>query len=157
MLPLLQNSLINEKAWLTEDEFMDVVSVCQSLPGVVAINMATYVGYKRAGVLGSLVSTIAVILPSFIIIIAIATGLSFASDNRYVQGAMQGFRAAALGMVIVSVIQLSASVFKKWWIVLEAFIALILIVLFKVSTAVVVLIFALLGILANVIKAGRSC
>ena len=57
MLPLLRNTLVEEKKWFDEEEFVDIVSVCQSLPGVVAINMATYVGYKKKGLAGSLIST----------------------------------------------------------------------------------------------------
>ena len=63
MLPLLQNSLIHEKKWFTEEEFVDAVAICQGLPGIIAVNMATYVGYKKRGLLGSAVSTFAVVMP----------------------------------------------------------------------------------------------
>ena len=88
MLPLLQNELIKEKKWFAEEEFLDAVAVCQGMPGVVAINMATYVGNRRKGVLGSIIATVGVVLPSFLIILALASGLAFLGDNRYVSGAM---------------------------------------------------------------------
>lgn len=149
MLPLLQDELIHSKKWFTEDEFIDAVAVCQGLPGVVAVNMATYVGHKRHGILGSIVATIGVILPSFVIILAIATGLSRWGEHHWIQGAMAGFRAAALGLVLVSVFQLGSSIFKKNTVisVISAAAAFILIVFLHVNTAWVILLFLLLGML----------
>lgn len=149
MLPLLQNELIYSKKWFTEDEFLDAVAVCQGLPGVVAVNMATYVGYRRHGILGSLIATIGVILPSFVIILAIATGLAAFGDNHWIQGAMAGFRAAALGLVLVSVFQLGGVVFKKdtLYTVISAIVAFCLIVFLHVNTAWVILLFLVLGVI----------
>lgn len=146
MIPLLQNSMVNEKKWFTNDEFVDLVAVCQSLPGVVAVNMATYVGYKKKGLIGSVVSTIAVVIPSFVLIILIAKLISGIGDNRYVQGAMSGFRAAALGLVVAAMYQMASSVFKNIWAVLAAVLAFVLIAVFKINTAYVILLFAILGI-----------
>ena len=150
MLPLLQNELIHNKKWFTEQEFVDAVAVCQSLPGVVAINMATYVGYKRKGTLGSIVATFGVIIPSFLIILALATGIAHLGDNRYINGAMAGFRAAALGLVLVSIVQLGSAIFKgSKWNIVGAIIAFSAIVFFKVDTAIVVLAFLLFGLLVG--------
>lgn len=157
MLPLLQNELIYSKKWFTEDEFLDAVAVCQGLPGVVAVNMATYVGHKRHGILGSVIATIGVILPSFVIILAIATGLAKFGDNHWIQGAMAGFRAAALGLVIVSVFQLGSTIFKKNTVVsvISAAAAFILIVFLRVNTAWVILLFLTIGILSAAINGKR--
>jgi len=146
MLPILQNELIKNKKWFTEEEFIDAVAVCQSLPGVIAINMATYVGYKKKGLLGSFIATIGVILPSFIIILIIAKGLASVEDNPYVAGAMAGLRAAALGLILVSVIQLSSAMFKGKWTIIAAALAFVLIGFLNVNTAYVILLFMLLGI-----------
>ena len=102
MLPLLQNTLINEKKWFTKEEFVDTVAVCQSLPGVVAINMATYVGYKKKGLAGSLVSTLGVTIPSFVMILIIAKFLEKFRTNRLVEGAFYGLRPASLAMISVA-------------------------------------------------------
>ena len=157
MLPLLQNELIHSKKWFTEDEFLDAVAVCQSMPGVVAVNMASYVGYRRKGALGSLIATIGVVLPSFVIILAIASGLARLGDNRYVNGAMAGFRAAALGLVLVSVFQLGSAVFRKGskLTMAAAAAAFALIVLLHVNTAYVILLFLALGIIASIVR-GRN-
>lgn len=146
MLPLLQNTLINEKKWFTKEEFMDIVAVCQSLPGVVAINMATYVGYKKKGLIGSIVSTFGVTIPSFTMILIIAKFITSLGDNRVVMGAMAGLRAAALGMVVVALIQLMPAAIKNKWALMAATAAFVLIAVLRVNTAYVILLFAVLGI-----------
>lgn len=146
MLPLLQNTLINEKKWFTKEEFMDIVAVCQSLPGVVAINMATYVGYKKKGLAGSIVSTFGVTIPSFTMILIIAKFITSMGDNGVLMGAMAGLRAAALGMVVVAMIQLMPAAIKNKWAMLAAIGAFVLIAILKVNTAYVILLFAVLGI-----------
>lgn len=152
MLPLLQNTLIEEKKWFTKEEFIDAVAICQGLPGVIAINMATYVGYKKKGLAGSLVSTIGVTLPSFVLILIIAHGISAIGNNPYVLGAMAALRAAALGLVVVAIIQLAPSAIKNKWAMAAAALAFILIALFNVNTAYVILLFIILGIAATIIN-----
>lgn len=152
MLPLLQNTLIEEKKWFTKEEFVDAVAICQGLPGVIAINMATYVGYKKKGLAGSLVSTIGVTLPSFVLILIIAHGISAIGNNPYVLGAMAALRAAALGLVVVAIIQLAPSAIKNKWAMAAAALAFILIALFNVNTAYVILLFIILGIAATIIN-----
>jgi len=149
MLPILQNSLIYEKKWFTEEEFVDAVAVCQGLPGVIAVNMATYVGYKKKGLAGSVVSTFAVVTPSFLMILIIARFLTAISDNPYVQGAMAGFRVAALGLVVVAVIQLAPKVIKDKWTAAAAVLAFALIAVFDINTAYVILLFIVIGIIAT--------
>ena len=156
MLPLLQNTLINEKKWFTKEEFMDIVAVCQSLPGVVAINMATYVGYKKKGLAGSIVSTFGVTIPSFTMILIIAKFITSMGDNGVLMGAMAGLRAAALGMVVVALIQLMPAAIKNKWAMLAAIVAFILIAILKVNTAYVILLFAILGITVTLAGSRRT-
>ena len=151
MLPLLQNSLTKEKKWFTEEEFVDIVAVCQSLPGVIAINMATYVGYKKRGMLGSLVSTFGVVMPSFVMILIIAKFLSNLSDNPIVGGAMAGLRAAALGLVAVAVIQMGSVVFKGVWTIAAALLSFFLIAVLRINTAYVILLFIVIGVVTALV------
>lgn len=156
MLPLLQNTLIEEKKWFTKEEFLDIVAVCQSLPGVVAINMATYVGYKKKGLAGSIVSTFGVTIPSFVLILIIARGITALGDNGAVMGAMAGLRAAALGLVAVAIIQLAPSAIKSVWSLLAAAGAFVLIAVFNINTAYVILLFLVLGIAAAFIGSRKA-
>ena len=156
MLPILQNSLIYEKKWFTEEEFVDAVAVCQGLPGVIAVNMATYVGYKKKGLAGSAVSTFAVVTPSFLMILIITKFLGMISDNPYVQGAMAGFRVAALGLVVTAVIQLAPKVIKDKWTVAAAVLAFVLIAVFNVNTAYVILLFIVMGIIVTLAGGSKT-
>lgn len=156
MLPLLQNTLIEDKKWFTKDEFVDAVAICQGLPGIIAINMATYVGYKKKGLAGSLISTLGVTLPSFVLILIIANGISAIGDNRYVLGAMAALRASALGLVIVAIIQLAPSAIKDKRTVFAAVLAFVLIAVLNVNTAYVILLFIILGIGATIIDGRKA-
>ena len=156
MLPLLQHSMIDEKKWFTKEEFVDMIAVCQSMPGVVAINMATYVGYKKKGFWGSLVATIGVILPSFVIILIVAKGLMAIGDNHIVNGAMAGLRAAALGLVLVSFVQMANQVFKDKLTVIAGAISFILIAVIKIDTVYVIFGFLFIGVLSELISRKRN-
>lgn len=99
MLPLIQQTIVDDKGWLDEEEMADCIAVCQSLPGVIAINVATYVGKKRKGLAGALAASFGVILPSFIIIIGAVFLLGTIGPNRYVEGAFTGIKAASCGLI----------------------------------------------------------
>lgn len=156
MLPLLKNTLINEKKWFTKEEFVDIVAVCQSLPGVVAINMATYVGYKKKGLIGSIVSTLGVTVPSFVMILIIARFISSLGDNGIAMGAMAGLRAAALGLVAVAIIQLAPAAIRSRWAMIAAALAFVLIAILNVNTAYVILLFMVLGIAGTMTGSRRA-
>lgn len=146
MIPLLQHSLTEDKKWFSTEEIVDIIAVCQSLPGVIAINMATYVGYKKKGFAGSVVATVGVTLPSFVMILLIAAFISNLGDNPVVNGAMAGLRAAALGLVLVAIIQMSSVVFKGLYQVALALLAFVLIAVFNINTAYVILLCMIIGI-----------
>lgn len=156
MIPLLQSAMINDKKWFTEDEFVDIVAVCQSLPGIIAINMATFVGYKRKGLLGSVVATIGVTLPSFVMILIIAKGIASMGANAVVLGAMAALRAAALGMVLAAIIQLAPNAIKNKWALIAAALSFILIAVLNVNTAYVILLFIILGIVSTMVGSRKA-
>ena len=102
MIPLIQDIVVNRKKWMTEEEAVDCIAVSQALPGVIAINMATYIGHRKKGFAGAVCATAGVILPSFIIIILIVKLLHGLGDNAYVNGALKGIKAAATGLIAFS-------------------------------------------------------
>jgi chromate transporter len=156
MIPLLQNAMISDKKWFTEDEFVDIVAVCQSLPGVIAINMATFVGYKRKGFIGSVVATLGVTLPSFVLILIIAKGIASLGDNAAVVGAMAALRAAALGMVLAAIIQMAPKAIKNKWALIAAVLSFVLIAVLNVNTAYVILLFIVLGIASTMVGSKKA-
>lgn len=128
MLPLIQQ-LVVDKGWLDEEEAVDCIAVSQALPGVVAINAATYIGKKTCGTAGAIVATLGVIMPSFIIIIIMVTLLGTITENTAVKGAFQGVKAAVCGLVVISAVRLGKKVLNEpitWCLAIAAFIAVVL-------------------------------
>lgn len=99
MIPLVRETVL-ENGWLTEAQFYDFIGVCESTPGPIAVNMATFVGSDQAGVLGSACATLGVVLPSFIVILIIAIISGKFLKNKYVQRALKGIKAVVLGLII---------------------------------------------------------
>lgn len=147
MIPILRQAMVEDKKWFNDEEMLDIITVCQSLPGVIAINMATFVGFKRRKFLGSLVATFGVILPSFVIIIFIAMGLNFIKDNPYVLGAMGGLRAAATGMVIYATYTIGKVAIKDDKSVISAVSAFILMAFMHISIMFIISILIILGVI----------
>ncbi|GHT08055.1 chromate transporter [Bacteroidia bacterium] len=100
MISLIQDEVVDNHAWLTNAEFTDIVAISQMTPGPIGINSATYIGYTVTGsVIGSVIATVAVCLPSFIIILLIAKAYQKFNSNPYVAGAFLGLRPATVGLI----------------------------------------------------------
>ncbi len=99
MLSLIENICVEEKQWITHDEMMNVTVIAESTPGPIAINCATYVGYKQAGFWGSVLATVGMIIPSFVIIYAISMFLNRFLEITWVASAFKGIKIA-VGLLI---------------------------------------------------------
>jgi chromate transporter len=108
MLSLIQYEVVEANQWLTAGEFTDIVAISQVTPGPIAINCATYIGYQATGgtILGSVFATLAVCLPSVIIMVLICRFFMYFSKNRYVIAALSGMKAAAIGLIAAAAILL---------------------------------------------------
>lgn len=114
MLSLIQNEVVVQHAWMTNAQFADIVAVSQITPGPIAINSATYVGYTvglqaggtGCGILGSVIATFAVCLPSLTLMILVARFFMRLKGNRLVEGAMRGLRPAVIGMIAAAALLL---------------------------------------------------
>ena len=98
MIPLVRE-LVLKYNWMSETEFYNFLGVCESTPGPIAINMATYVGSTQGGLLGSIVSTLGVVLPSFIIIILVASILKKVIKNKYFQAFLNGVKPVVIALI----------------------------------------------------------
>ena len=92
MIALLESELVEKKKWIEKDEFVDMIAIAESTPGPIAVNASTYVGYKIAGFMGSLLATIGVCLPSFIIIFLISLFFEKFVALKYVAYAFKGIQ-----------------------------------------------------------------
>ena len=111
MLPLIKKEIIVVRGWLSVKEFIDILAVVEMTPGPIAINSATFLGYRVAGVLGSIVATMGVILPSFIIILIIAHFLEKFKESEYVDWGFKGIRPVVLGLIIAASLTVTKDAF----------------------------------------------
>ncbi|MGF7058873.1 chromate transporter [Brassicibacter mesophilus] len=99
MLPFIQEEVIEVHHWLTASEFVDILAIAQMTPGPIALNSATFIGYRLGGIWGSLSATTAVVMPSFIIILTIAHFFNKFKESQNVQWAFKGIRPVVLGLI----------------------------------------------------------
>ena len=106
MIPILERELIDKRGWTTNEELMDYYAVAQCTPGVIAVNTATFIGYKLYGVLGGIIATMGVIFPSLVIITAIAGVLTNFADVPAVKSAFAGIRVCVCVLIFNAVVKL---------------------------------------------------
>ncbi len=111
MIPLVRDLVVNKYEWLSASDFINLLGVCESTPGPIAINMATYVGSTQGGVFGSIVATLGVISPSFIIILLIAIILKKFMNNRFLQGFFSGVKPIVFALILSSALILLNDIF----------------------------------------------
>lgn len=99
MIPLIEEIVIT-RGWLTEAEFFNLIGVCEATPGPIAVNTATYVGSVMGGPFGSIAATLGVVLPSFLIILLIASVLKNLTDNKYFKGFMRGVKPVVVALIL---------------------------------------------------------
>lgn len=108
-LPFL-SSMSDRYGWFSQEELANMLAVSESTPGPIGVNMATYVGVVTGGILGGLIATLSLVLPSYLVILLIQKIMSRFQENRYVQGAMKTLRPASVGMVSAAVLGVLQSV-----------------------------------------------
>ena len=109
MIPLIEEEVVGNKQWVSKDEMLDLIAIAQSCPGVFAINIATFIGYKLRKTRGAICTTLGTALPSFLIILAIAIFFSQFKDNPYVAAIFRGIRPAVVALIAVPTFNLAKS------------------------------------------------
>ena len=147
MLPILERELAEKRNWTTSDELLDYFAIGQSTPGIIAVNVATFIGYKRAGLIGGCVATFGMVFPSIIIITLIAKFISNFSEIEWVQKALKGINVAVAAILTSAVYKFSKKSVKNLFGFLLLVIAFLLIFVFNVGTAYVIFGSAILGVI----------
>ena len=106
MLPLLQDEFVTRRKWVSERELMDFYAIGQCTPGIIALNTATFIGYKKKGKSGAIVATLGIVMPSLIIIMLIASMLANFMHEKYVAHAFAGIRVVVVALVLDAVVRL---------------------------------------------------
>ena len=153
MLSLLENEFVEKRGWITKEEFMDMVAIAESTPGPIAINSATFIGYKTAGVFGSVFYTLGVVLPSFIIIYVISLFLDKFLTFSLVANAFKGIQACVVYLIGSVGIKLFKQMEKKPLNIAIMSCVLVLMIGFslfavKFSSIIYILISGAIGIIA---------
>lgn len=113
MLPLIQREVVDEKHWIEEEEFLNMIALAQAAPGVIAVNSAIFIGYRIDGWKGLIASVIGAVLPSFLIILLIA--MVFRNIRQYpdVEAVMKGMRPAVVGLLAAAVVRMAVSFIRS--------------------------------------------
>lgn len=156
MIALLEREFVETKKWVDHDEFLDVVAIAESTPGPVAINFSTYIGYKVAGFGGALLSTLAMCLPSFVIIYLISLFFDAFLSLEYVGYAFKGIQVCVVYLILSTGIRMIAQMKKTPFNVAVMGIVIVAMVLFALfavnfSTIFYILGFGLVGLLVYLI------
>ncbi|MBQ9942651.1 MAG: chromate transporter [Christensenellaceae bacterium] len=155
MLPMLQKEIVENKGWATEEELMDYYAIGQCTPGIIAVNTATFIGYKTAGVFGGIFATLGVIAPSIVIISIIAAFISNFADLQVVSWAFTGIRVCVCVLIFNSVLKLGKGAIKDWPALLVFLAVFVLSLLTEISTILFVVCSGLLGFVIRAIS--RKC
>lgn len=112
MIPLIEEEVVNKNSWISKEDFLDILVISQSFPGALAVNCSTFIGYKINNLPGAILALLGTILPSFFIILCIASFFMQFRNNYYVDLIFKGINGAVPVLVLVAVISLSKSIKK---------------------------------------------
>ena len=151
MVPLIQKEAVEKKGWITDDDILEIIAIAESTPGPIAINSATFVGYRTAGVLGAACATFGVVLPSFCIILAIASVLREFQEVKAVQYAFNGIRAGVLALLFKALWGMYKKSPKGWvsYVVMAG--AFVLTAFLKVNVLFVIIGCAVFGLVTAIL------
>ena len=152
MLPMIQKEVIEKHGWATEDEVMDYYAIGQCTPGIIAVNAATFVGYKIKGIPGGIVATFGVVAPSLIIISLITTLISNFSELEIVQHALRGIQVAVCVLMFTAVIGLYRKGVKNVPSFIIFAVAFVCSYFLNISTVLLVIIAGAAGYALSVMK-----
>ena len=159
MLPMLQKEIVEKFGWVTEDELMDYYAIGQVTPGIIAVNVATFIGFNKQGILGGIVATAGVVSPSVIIITVIAFFLETFSEIIWVQKALKGINVAVAAL-LTSILWKFIKGATKYWNKIIGFIlvviSFVLLVFLKLPSPIVIIGGAIFGIITHVISSSKS-
>ena len=156
MLPMIQKEIVENKKWATEDEIIDYYAVGQCTPGVIAVNTATFIGFKIQGIWGAVSATLGVVAPSIIIITAIAALLSNFAEVEIVQHIFGGIRVAVVALIFASIIKIWKSSVKNLFGIILAVLSFLLGAFLSISPIYIVVAAGIIGIIREVVGGNKS-
>ena len=156
MIPLIQNEAVEKNKWITDDDILEIIAIAESTPGPIAINSATFVGYRAAGVLGSVCATLGVVLPSFVIILLLSFILDAFQELKAVQYAFYGIRAGVLALLCKSLWTMYKKSPKGWAAYIIMASSFILTAIFDLNVIFVIIGCAIFGLITATMMERRG-
>lgn len=147
MIPLIEEEVVHKKKWADQQEIIDVFAVAQSIPGAIAINSATFIGYKIAGRKGAIVATIGVVIPSVFIITLIASVFSRFQDNEVVQAAFLGIRSCVVALILSATLSMGKKVVIDKLTLILTILTVISILALNVHPIITIIVGGLIGLM----------
>lgn len=138
MIPIIEREML-KRQWVAPEEIDDVVVLAQSAPGLLAVNMAIFAGYKIRGIRGSIAATIGAVLPSFIMILLIAMFFTAFRENAIIQRIFQGLRPVAIALILVPAVNMALKSRTKWWAWVLTAATVVAVAFLKVSAVWIIL------------------
>lgn len=152
MMPIMQRELIEKRGWVSEEELIDYFAIGQSTPGIIAVNVATFVGYKKLGWLGGIIGTLGVVTPSLVIIMLLAGAISSVDKYPLAQRALRGINVAVAALLTSVIVKFTKKTIKNFWNALFMLLAFALIYFFKVQSVWIILSSLIIGCLLTLYK-----
>ena len=146
MMPMMQSELIEKRKWITDEELIDYYAVGQSTPGIVAVNVATFVGYKQMGIIGGIFATLGMVTPSLVIIMILASLINSINDFPIIQKALKGINVAVAALLTSTIINFMKKTIKKFTNAIFMMISFLLVFLFKLPSFWIILFALLIGV-----------
>ncbi|PKM85453.1 MAG: chromate transporter [Firmicutes bacterium HGW-Firmicutes-11] len=145
MIPAIRRETVLTRGWVTEDEIADSIAICQTLPGAFAVNIGILIGNKVKGWTGALAACLGVVFPAFVSILLVLLVLGQIDNNVYVLGALEGIKAASVGLILVTMYQMGRGILKKRIGVLIAIVSFLLIVFLNINAVIAIVFGGIIG------------
>lgn len=156
MMPMMQRELVQSHGWITEEDLIDYYAVGQSTPGIIAINVATFVGYRQAGIIGGIIASLGMVTPSLVIIMILAKLINSISEYPLIQKALKGINVAVAALLTNVIVNFAKKTIKNVWNAVFMVIAFVLVFFFKLQSFYVILAAIVTGIVITVIKQKKA-
>ncbi|WP_432663424.1 chromate transporter [Wukongibacter baidiensis] len=145
MIPLIEDEIVEKNKLIKEEEFLDIIALSQSIPGALAINTATYIGYRTYGISGAIMACLGAALPSFFIILIIAKYLTQSIEKELLERIFKGIRPAVVSLILVAVFKLKKGVKKNAFSYVVLVVTVLLVTLLKVHPILIIVTCGTLG------------
>lgn len=155
MMPMMQAELIEKRKWITDEELIDYYAVGQSTPGIVAVNVATFVGYKQMGIIGGIFATLGMVTPSLVIIMILAGLINSINDYPVVKKALKGINVAVAALLTSTIINFMKKTIKKFTNAIFMMISFLLVFVLKFPSFWIIIFALFIGVVLTYLEKKR--